>query len=442
MAPMAKLLKPLILMLLILQLLTSMGFELAHDEAYYWLYSRHLDWGFFDHPPMVGLVIKAFSFLPHGEGAVRFGFILMQFSALICLLRMIEERKRFLATLLYFAFPLNSVAGLLALPDMPLVFFSTLYCYFLKRYLEESNVKISLALGLVIALLLYTKYHGILLIFFTILALPRLLLNRHFYLVALTALILFLPHVFWQYEHQFATLRYHFIERPSAAFSLSRSAEYVITQVGLAGVLLGPFLWWSVIREKASAPFERALKFIALGTVSFFLLSSFSKKIEANWTIFLVVPMVLLAVRSDWLSSRRIKGLLYLSFSLVILSRLLFLFPDFPVNRIKEFHGWADWAKEVNQRCPEGIVANSYQIAAKISYYLNQDIPALNYRSRKNQNDFWQFRPSSTSEKICYLTDKSEFTGPEISTPEFKKLKVVTEFSWDELQAQKKLLER
>ncbi len=32
--------------------------ELMDDEAYYWVYSRHLDWGYFDHPPMVALLIK------------------------------------------------------------------------------------------------------------------------------------------------------------------------------------------------------------------------------------------------------------------------------------------------------------------------------------------------------------------------------------------------
>ncbi|MBT4790697.1 MAG: 4-amino-4-deoxy-L-arabinose transferase, partial [Halobacteriovoraceae bacterium] len=30
---------------------------LSFDESYYWIYSRYLDFGFFDHPPMVGLSI-------------------------------------------------------------------------------------------------------------------------------------------------------------------------------------------------------------------------------------------------------------------------------------------------------------------------------------------------------------------------------------------------
>lgn len=31
--------------------------ELNPNEAYYWVYSNFIDWGYFDHPPMVALSI-------------------------------------------------------------------------------------------------------------------------------------------------------------------------------------------------------------------------------------------------------------------------------------------------------------------------------------------------------------------------------------------------
>jgi hypothetical protein len=58
---MTKTLKLSFALLFVLQLFVASGFELAHDEAYYWLYSRHMDWGFFDHPPFVGGVIRLYS---------------------------------------------------------------------------------------------------------------------------------------------------------------------------------------------------------------------------------------------------------------------------------------------------------------------------------------------------------------------------------------------
>jgi 4-amino-4-deoxy-L-arabinose transferase-like glycosyltransferase len=40
-------------------LIQAYATELLDDEAYYWVFSRFLDWGYFDHPPMTGLLIKA-----------------------------------------------------------------------------------------------------------------------------------------------------------------------------------------------------------------------------------------------------------------------------------------------------------------------------------------------------------------------------------------------
>ena len=49
---------------------------LLNDESYYWAYSNFLDWGYFDHPPMIAALIKAGFFLFHNELGVRF-FILI-----------------------------------------------------------------------------------------------------------------------------------------------------------------------------------------------------------------------------------------------------------------------------------------------------------------------------------------------------------------------------
>src|ERR1700761_2577320 len=45
--------------------------ELHADEAYYWIYSRFLDWGYFDHPPIVALFIRAGDSLMHNELGLR-----------------------------------------------------------------------------------------------------------------------------------------------------------------------------------------------------------------------------------------------------------------------------------------------------------------------------------------------------------------------------------
>jgi len=425
---MTKYLKLSLILLFLVQLLVAGNFDLAHDEAYYWLFSKNLDWGYFDHPPFMAMVIKFFSFLPHSEISVRIGFIILQFLTLFILLRLTDPKRHKIVAILFFAFPLASLTGLLAIPDMPLLFMTACYCYGLRDYFEKKDLYSAAKLGVIIPLLLYAKYHGILLIFFTILACPKILLRRDFYLVALISVIVFLPHIYWQYKHDFSTLHYHFVERPSAKFSTHRVFEYLGIQLALAGVFVGPVVWWIVIKFKPDSSFDRAMKFISIGTVLFFLLSSFSKKVESNWTIFLAVPLIYLVANSSLWEKFWVKRLLYTSASFVILARVLFIVPYeySSLKRINEFQGWRKWTHKVKAMCGDReIMANTYQVASKLSYYLNQNVPALNLYSRKNQFDYWLFQNDLKTQDVCYLTDKIEFTGLAAFTPDGKEIKVI-----------------
>lgn len=433
-ANMTNKLKITLFFLFLFQILVASGFELAFDEAYYWLYSKNLDFGFFDHPPFVGVVIKLFSFLPHSELSVRLGFIVLQFCSLLLLMGL--TTYSLIPLLLFFSFPLASFTGLLALPDIPLLFMTSCYCVALKRFLKQDSTANSLVLGTVIALLFYAKYHGVLLVFFTIVAIPRLLLRKSFYVTALISLVLFFPHMWWQHQHDYATLRYHFMERPSSTFSFKRSLEFILLQIGLTGLFVGPVLWWIVFRQKAQSDFTRAMKVIAIGTVLFFLFSSFNKKIEANWTIFLTIPLIYLVSSNPVLTKKWAKNLLYASFTIVMLARILFLSPTnvVEVKRLKEFHGWKQWSRDIQYVCAkESIVANTYQIASKLSYYLNLEVPALNYHSRKNQFDYWQFEEHLPTKKVCYVTDKSGFSGIPIKSPDGKTFQILKNQSVERL---------
>jgi 4-amino-4-deoxy-L-arabinose transferase-like glycosyltransferase len=419
--------------LVVIHLILAGLFNLSHDEAYYWLYSLRLDWGYFDHPPVVAIIIRLMSFFGHHEMVVRSGFILLQALTIFILLKMVKPEKHLKALCLFLAFPLASFAGLLALPDLPLMFATALYCWCLRGFLQEAKAKNIFFLGLTIALLFYSKYHGILVIFFTIMAAPRLLLRKEFYLVAFVALIGFLPHLYWQYVHEFATLKYHFFERPKADFKLGRLLEYLGIQIALAGVLCGPVVWWEVIKHKRVDDFERSLKFICLGTLAFFFISTISKKFEANWTIFLTVPLIILSVESSLWEKKWVKILFTISLVIVVFGRLLFVATpeQVKVKRLGEFHGWKNWAENVQAKCADPILANTYQMAAKLAFYLKRpEIHALNYHSRKNQFDFWI--PNSAyyqTNQVCYITDKAEFQGEEIVTPEGKKVKIVQAFN-------------
>lgn len=123
-----------------------------------------------------------------------------------------------------------------------------------------------------------------------------------------------------------------------------------------------------------------------------------------------------------------------------MIARLLFLFtPDqIPVKRLKEFHGWKAWSQKVREVCgTDHILANSYQIASKLSFYLGHEINALNYHSRKNQFDYWRFDKQIPTKEVCYVTDKREFQGENLETPEGKSLLIVKNESLEKLWALK-----
>src|SRR5215212_5881352 len=78
---------------IILGLIQSRLTELLDDEAYYWVYSKFLDWGYFDHPPMIALLIKlGYTIFPNELG-VRFFLLLLNLLSLLIIEKLIDKRN-------------------------------------------------------------------------------------------------------------------------------------------------------------------------------------------------------------------------------------------------------------------------------------------------------------------------------------------------------------
>src|SRR4051794_13538059 len=85
--------------LFLLNLIQSRYTELLDDESYYWAYSRFPAWGYFDHPPMIAIMIRAGYFLFKNEFGVRFLSVLFSILSLYIIGLLINRRndKLFLA---------------------------------------------------------------------------------------------------------------------------------------------------------------------------------------------------------------------------------------------------------------------------------------------------------------------------------------------------------
>ncbi len=430
------------LLLLLGNLLVVCSIDLAHDEAYYWLFSKNIAWGYFDHPPMAAWLIALTNWLP-GELGVRLSYVLLMQGAAWLLASMAPQPQRWFVWLGVNIFPLLAFAGVFAIPDGPLVFMSVLWIWTLERALRNDTVPNALLMGLSTALLFYSKYHGVLFVVATLLALPRLFLNRNFWLAAITGLLLFLPHVYWQWAHEFATFRYHFVDRPSVAAGWRQPAEFIVIQIFLPGIFLAPLVWRAFFQRTADGEFERALKFMALFVPIFFFLSTFNKKLEANWTVAAGIPLLLFVARGNlfWFQKKWIKALAGSSVVAVMVARLLLVVPAdwHSLKRAHEFHGWSRWAKDVKMRAGDcQLAANRYQFASKLSFYLQEDVPALNVGTRLNQFEFWDWSDAWSKKDVCWVTERrSAFPGEPVTTPDGKKLVLVKGFSLDDILSHK-----
>jgi hypothetical protein len=427
--------------LLISNLFVVLSSELAHDEAYYWMFSKNLDWGYFDHPPMMAWLIRLTSWIP-GELGVRAGYLVgLQLSGYL-LSKMVPSENKWLVWLALNIFPLLSFSGIYAIPDGPLVFFSIVWLWSLKKSLENDSLKNASVVGIATALLFYSKYHGVLFIVGTLIALPKLLLRRNFWISLVVGLIVFAPHVYWQWIHEFATFKYHFIDRPKVEFSFKQPLEFLAIQLFLPGIFLAPILWHQFFKTKASGEFEKTLKVITFFSIVFFFMSTFNKKMEANWTVASGISFILYLTlqKNNFRNSKVSLSLGLLSLAIVLASKALFIFPNLiQVKRLSEFHGWKNWSLEIKEECGNlPIVANTYQIASKLSFYLDEDVPALNIQSRLNQFEFWDQEQDLMSEEVCWVAKQKIVSGLISNTPDGKKVVLVKEVKLNDIMMYKK----
>lgn len=192
--------------------------ELLSDEAYYWTYSNELNWGYFDHPPMVAVWISISKFFfASGELSVRFfSSITLPLTFYFVWLLIDHPKKlnyKWLFVLLTLTTSLFNVYGFITVPDTPLMFFTALFLFGYQKYLKEKSTISYLILAVSMACMMYSKYQAILVIGFVLLSNLKVLLDGKIWLTTSLTIALFSPHLYWQIENEFPSFKYHLFER-------------------------------------------------------------------------------------------------------------------------------------------------------------------------------------------------------------------------------------
>ena len=429
-----------------LNLLQAFLTPLNNDEAYYRMYSQYLAWGYFDHPPMIAMMIRTGDLFFHNELGVRFLVVLSQIGALFIIWKLLDKEKALskgsliLFIMLILILPVFNIYGFMATPDAPLIFFTVVFLLAYKQILEENSWQNSLFLGLSMAALMYSKYHGALLIILVLSSNLKLLKNPKFYAASLLGVILFLPHLYWQYSNDFPSLKYHLVERVSG-FVPANVPQYLLNQLLIHNPFILPVCIWLIFKKKAKSQFEKTLNFIVVGFIGFFFISSFRYHVEPQWTALIAIPMVIILINNldfNMGAARYIKWVTIFLFPILLFVRIAFMVDFLPVKYLKNgYHNNKKRAMDISKIAGDRpvVFTNSYQDAAEYTFYTGKFAHTLNNLNyRKTQYDLWDFEEKIHGKEVLYvphfLTDyiKENFTKHILSTGDSVYVKIYEDF--------------
>ena len=392
--------------------------EVHADEAYYWLYSKFLDWGYFDHPPMVAIFIKIGDSLIHNEFGLRLMTVISSTISVYILWLIVKkyrvEAKWFILVVSgIFVF---HIYGFTTTPDAPLFLFTALFYFVYQKYLEEDKFKWTLLLILIIAGLLYSKYHGILLIVFTLLANLSLLKRRSFWAIVVLSAVLYIPHILWQVNHGYPSINYHLFEQVTNHYDFSQTYTYFPGQLLMAGPLIGWFLFYGAFRVRVKDKFTRCLMVNCIGTFAFFLISSIKGEVQPQWTLIAFAPLsMLVLICFKQMGSWKVwfERLAIVNLGLILLVRIAII-DGSPlirkIGQVKSLYGFRSWAKQLKQKVGDNYLIMDYgfQNPSKYDFY-NNTTTGFDYDSKYyhlSQFDIWPIEDSLQGKKAYYLVQK------------------------------------
>jgi dolichyl-phosphate-mannose-protein mannosyltransferase len=288
-----------ILALVVLRLIAAAVTPITFDEAYYWMWSKHLAGGYYDHPPLVAVVIRLGTMIAGDtELGVRLVSVLLALPMSWAVYRTAEilfgsTRVAATAMLLLNVTLMAAVGTMIVTPDAPLLVASSFVLLFCAKVLETGRGAWWLAVGAAVGAALTAKYTAMFFgaaILIWLVVVPKLrhwLISPWPYLGGLVSLAIFAPVIVWNADHQWVS----FIKQLGRAriedFSPAYIAELIPTQFAFATPLvfiLGVMGLYALIMRKAGAAASRVLIDVMVWTiVAYFIWHALHARVEANW---------------------------------------------------------------------------------------------------------------------------------------------------------------
>jgi 4-amino-4-deoxy-L-arabinose transferase-like glycosyltransferase len=405
----------------------AMLIPLEADETYYWEWSRHLDFGYYDQGPLVAWCIRAFRFL-FGESSLGVrGHTIVAFATAQALLyalasRIAGRKVAITALLLYTVMPWSLLHFKGSYESLLLMFWS-MAMYFTLALLVDNSKFSWIGIGLSVGLGSLAKYTMLLFLpclFLFLLSAGeyrRWVRSRRIWTAVALAIVVLLPNILWLSAHGWSTL--HHMSVLSATRSntpvLSRIGEFLGSQVGFATPLVFfvccAGLWHAFQVKSKSAPSWFLFCFSA-PVFAAVLLSCFTGAPRTYYTATAWIAACIAAAL--WLASPTTKSkskltALTLATS-VLISAVIFLpvavsgaskvIPLAWTKQIVRCYGGAELAAEVQMIKDEmevltgrhvGVCGVSFTVCARLSYYLRAHpyAPCFFLGTRPNNYMYW-----------------------------------------------------
>ena len=405
----------LLLSWFLINIVQSILTEITNDETYYALWGNRLDWGYFDHPPMVAVFTAISSWLFSGNLGVRFMTVFIQLVVLLLIWKTIDLKSPSQSHVVrFFAIAASIVMftayGFITTPDVPLLFFIALFLWAYRLFLKDNGWMHAILLSAAMAGMIYSKYQAGLFILIIVFSNLRLLLNVKFWSSGIFAIILLLPHIVWQIEHDFPGFQYHLLDR-SSGFKWSYLFEYWPNQLAVFNPFTLIAVVWVLVNKRKKDAFDRALYGVIVGFLGFFWLTAIRGHVEPHWTIAASIPMIILIVREAEINlklKRYISRFVYPSLLLILLARLLVMTDLLPARL--GFHGKE--AKYVALKNIAGdhpvVFTGSFQNPSLYRYFTGGDAQVISsLYTRKTQFDVWKL-DEAMHNKTVFVVGKYE----------------------------------
>lgn len=284
---------------LLLRLWISVTFPVTGDEAFFYWWGVYPDWGYSDHPPMVGWLIAAVrATLGDSLWAIRLPIVLLPLAlggAVWWALSAVDRVRAAWAVLFFWLAPLNWLNTLIT-TDTPLIFWSALSAAALFRaerraQLDRAAYGLYALSGLFIGCAFLSKYFSVVL---GLAYLVYFLLYRRERLAGLGLLVLCaLPgpaiNIAYNMSHGWANIMFNVYNRnEDAVFEWRKPLIYL----GMVAYLITPPALWMALRHRKAlapaarlTPSHRLLACLVVVPLVFFALLSGKKVIGLHWVL-------------------------------------------------------------------------------------------------------------------------------------------------------------